>query len=60
MEWLQEDQVTRLSDEEWDRQVPGLMKDLLSGLNHLHTHDPLFLHRDIKVCIGGACFKQFE
>ncbi|KAI0211217.1 hypothetical protein LSAT2_003973 [Lamellibrachia satsuma] len=46
--WLQEDQVTRLSDEEWNREVPGLLKDLLSGLNHLHSHDPLILHRDIK------------
>ncbi|KAI0211220.1 Serine/threonine-protein kinase/endoribonuclease IRE2 [Lamellibrachia satsuma] len=47
-EWLEDDQVKRKSDEEWDREVPGLMTDLLSGLNHLHTHDPMFLHRDIK------------
>ena len=40
-----------MSGEEWDRQVPVLMTDVLTGLNHLHTNDPVVLHRDIKVCI---------
>ena len=37
--------------EEWNGKVPGLWKDLLSGLNHLHTHIPKIFHRDIKVCV---------
>ena len=52
--WLQSTQVTNMSDEEWDRQVPVLMTDMLSGLNHLHTNNPVILHRDIKVCIGAV------
>ena len=47
--------MKKLSPEEWNEKVPMLWRDVLSGLNHLHTHKPnKFLHRDIKVHIGAV------
>ena len=50
--WLKSNTVKNMSVQEWNGKVPGLWKDLLSGLNHLHTHTPKVFHRDIKVCAG--------
>ena len=48
--------MRELSDEDWNREVPNLLKDLLTGLNHLHSQDAVFLHRNIKVCIGHILY----
>ena len=50
-EWLQLDHVINQSEDEWKQTAAGFIKDLLSGLCHLHTQEPKIIHRDLKVGI---------
>ena len=42
--------MENMSNEAWSRKASGLVKDLLTGLEHLHSNN--MLHRDLKV---GVC-----
>ena len=42
--------MENMSNEAWSRKASGLVKDLLTGLEHLHFNN--MLHRDLKV---GVC-----
>ena len=48
-EWLKLDNVINQSEDEWKQTAAGLIKDLLTGLHHLHTNEPKIIHRDLKV-----------
>ncbi|KAI0217227.1 Eukaryotic translation initiation factor 2-alpha kinase [Lamellibrachia satsuma] len=44
--WMKEEDVENMSNEAWSRKASGLVKDLLTGLEHLHFNN--MLHRDLK------------
>ena len=54
-EWLKQPSVTNQFEEQWKQTTAGLIKNLLSGLNCLHTNIPKIIHRDLKV---GIIFVQ--
>ena len=56
------------SEDEWKRTAAGLIRDLLSGLCHLHTQEPKIIHRDLKVgiivflitdCLNGQVYRPY-